>query len=414
MRSERIRKSAAAILIAASAGISGCARAAENIPASIDNVQTETSAEETFTEENTVTSLEETVTSEISETSETSSVSETAISSSVSEKKKKTETQTSAVTEKTAITESSAITETSAVPETSAVTTVPETTLPPPETTVTVSEETTVSEEVTLLTSAETSIPAEESEEDITEETEENSETDDGEDSDDDQSDDKDKKNKKQKKKKKKKIRYVTYPEYFEKSLFIGDSICSGLKIFGGLLKVENVAAAGNVAARTLDSYKFRYSSSSYAELDAYSIAKLYQPEDIYLWMGMNDINVVSEESFVTYLENIAENLKKVSPDSRIHIVSITPISKGHRWNSTCDGTNRINRYNAAAEKACTEKGFADWINVHDNLADSEGYLLSSYTSGDGLHIGTSAYKSVLNDIIAYNNSVKDMTERDD
>ena len=203
---------------------------------------------------------------------------------------------------------------------------------------------------------------------------------------------------------KKKKIIYVTYQEYFSRSLFIGDSICSGLKVFSGLLPVENVAAAGNVAARSLDSYTFRYRSDSYAELDAYSIAELYRPEDIYLWMGMNDINVITEEKYVERLREISEKLKKVSPDSRIHIISISPITRGHRWNSGSGGTSRINKYNAAVEKACNEEGFADYIDIICALADSDGYLIASYSSGDGMHLGVSAYKSVMKEIIAHNN----------
>ncbi len=209
------------------------------------------------------------------------------------------------------------------------------------------------------------------------------------------------KKPKKKKKKiiKQKKIVYVTYAEYFKDSLFVGDSICSGLKIYRGLLNTRIVAAKGNVAARSLSDYTFPYDSDSRGELDAYSIAALRKPKDIYIWMGMNDINVVSEESFVAHLESITANFRKVSPDSMIHIVSITPISRNHKWNYSCDGSNKIKRYNAAAERAFSERDDADWINVHDALADSDGYLLPAYSGGDGLHLSSSAYFAVLRSI---------------
>ncbi len=200
----------------------------------------------------------------------------------------------------------------------------------------------------------------------------------------------------------KKKIKYVTYEEYFANSLFVGDSICSGLKIYGGLLKTENVAARLNVSTWGIDKYTFQYKSNSTAELDAFSIAKMYQPEDIFIWMGMNDLYVVSEEQFGKNLCDLADRFLEVSPNSRIHVVSISPMTQSHKWNRELDGNNRVNQYNAAAEKACAEKENLDWINVHDALIDSNGFLASNYNGGDGLHLSADAYKVVLNEIFYY------------
>ena len=199
-----------------------------------------------------------------------------------------------------------------------------------------------------------------------------------------------------------KKVRYVTYAEYFENSLFIGDSICSGLKIYNGLLNVESVAARGNVSTWSLNNYTFQYKTGSTAELDAYSIVQLYQPEDVYIWMGMNDIYVVSEEKFTQNLGEIADKVHELSPDSKVHVVSITPITAGHKWNTGSDGSSRVVRYNAAAKAMCDERDDLDWINVHDALTDANGYLASANNGGDGLHLSAEAYRNVLNEIIAY------------
>ena len=200
-------------------------------------------------------------------------------------------------------------------------------------------------------------------------------------------------------------VKTMTYAEYFSRSLFVGDSICSGLKVFGGLLPVENVCARGNVGTWSLNNYTFPYRSGSREELDTYSIAKLYQPEDIYVWMGMNDLYVVTEEKFVQNLTTITNNFHQYSPNSRLHVVSISPISRNHRWNyNNCNGSNKINRYNAAAANAFSASDYVDWIDINTALSDEYGFLASSFSSGDGLHIGVKAYQTVLNTIIAYNN----------
>lgn len=196
----------------------------------------------------------------------------------------------------------------------------------------------------------------------------------------------------------------VSFTEYYSSSLFVGDSICSGLKLYAGLLNTENVAARGNVGTWSIDTYKFQYMSNSTKELDAASIVKLYQPEDIYLWMGMNDIYVVSEDKFVSNMLSLAEKYHELSPKSRIHIVSISPIIKTHKWNVNSNGNNRINEYNAAVRDATEDVEYLDWINIHDLLVNSEGCLCSDYDGGDGLHLSQAAYKKVLSGIIDYNN----------
>lgn len=203
-----------------------------------------------------------------------------------------------------------------------------------------------------------------------------------------------------------KKIKYVTYAEYFRNSLFIGDSICSGLKIYRDLLNVENVAARANVGTWSVNTYTFRYSSATTAELDCYSIAGMYLPKDIYLWMGMNDINMVSEEKFVANYAAISDRLHEVSPNSKIHIVSISPISQNHKWNyNNHNGTNKILRYNAAVEQAFADSEYVDFINIYDSLTDQYGFLGAGYSGGDGLHLNGNAYKAVLNRIIEYKNT---------
>ena len=195
---------------------------------------------------------------------------------------------------------------------------------------------------------------------------------------------------------------FVSYADFFSESLFIGDSICSGLKIYGGLLPTENVAARINVSTWGINKYTFQYKTNSTAEMGAYQIAELYQPEDIYIWMGMNDLYVVSEDKFCENLNTIADNLLAVSPGSRIYVVSISPMTSWHKWNRELDGNNKVNKYNAAAEKYCEESDTLTWINIHDALIDTNGCLAEANNGGDGIHLSPSAYKIVLDTIVEF------------
>ena len=196
--------------------------------------------------------------------------------------------------------------------------------------------------------------------------------------------------------------RKMTFAEYFSDSLFIGDSICSGLKIYGGLLNVENCAARINVSTWGINKYTFQYKSNSTAELDALSIVKLYQPKKIFIWMGMNDLYVVSADKYASNLCDLAESYIEASPGCKVYVVSISPMSSTHKWNVELDGNNRINEYNQAVKDKCDEVDYLEYINIHDCLTDSSGYLASENNGGDGIHLSSGAYTKVLTEIFNY------------
>ena len=193
----------------------------------------------------------------------------------------------------------------------------------------------------------------------------------------------------------------INFADRYKDSLFVGDSICSGLKVYSGLLPVENVAARGNVGTWSLNKYTFPYMSGSSLELDCYSIAQLYQPADIYVWMGMNDLFMVTADVYAQNLKDITDRLHQVSPNSRLHVVSISPISKWHKWSGGGrSGIDRVAAYNAAAADMFAGST-VDVISIYDSLADSEGFLGSAYDGGDGLHLNGTAYRMVLSEIVS-------------
>lgn len=204
------------------------------------------------------------------------------------------------------------------------------------------------------------------------------------------------------KKKSNKKNLDGNYLDFFSDSLFVGDSICSGLKVYGGLLDTEHVAARGNVASRSIDNYTFQYKNNSTAEMSALEIVEYYQPDDIFIWMGMNDLLCISDEKFTENMTNIAADYLEVSPDSRIHIVSMSPMASTHKWNINNDGNNRINTYNKKMKEICDNTDYIDFINIHDCLTNNSGYLASENDGGDGIHLSSAAYKKVLNEIYNY------------
>lgn len=183
----------------------------------------------------------------------------------------------------------------------------------------------------------------------------------------------------------------------YEKELvFIGDSICSGLRVYGNLLKSTQVFAEGNAGARSIFDYTFDINGQL---LDAKQAVGNRQPKYIYLWMGMNDINITSEVDYAKNLKSIADELLKVSPYSKVIFVSITPTTATHPWKAN----DRINLFNDYTKKYVEDLKSTSiyYIDIHTILCDDEMALPDDYQSGDGLHLSPFAYELVLGYISA-------------
>lgn len=189
--------------------------------------------------------------------------------------------------------------------------------------------------------------------------------------------------------------------EYEKDIVFVGDSLCKGLRVYPGYLDETQVFAEGSVASWNFFDYKFVINGGEYTGVEA---IKRCQPKYIYIWLGMNDARWTSKEAYVTNLKKISDAFLEVSPHSKIIIVSITPVCSFHKWyDDYANGVTKedpnvqINELNEYTQEYF--EGLDDtysYLNIHDLLVDSEGYLNEEYHSGDGLHINPKAYDIIM------------------
>lgn len=179
--------------------------------------------------------------------------------------------------------------------------------------------------------------------------------------------------------------------EFMENVVFAGDSICRALYVYNDLLTTKQVAAAGNCASWCVYDYTFKMEEH---EFDLRQAAAYYKPSVIFLWMGMNDINMVEKDVYTENMKNIAMDMLEQSPESKIVVLSISPTIRGHKW----DANERIREYNGALREMCENSEETDlcYVDIYDVLSDDEGYLLEEFDGGDGMHLSQAAYIEIL------------------
>lgn len=178
------------------------------------------------------------------------------------------------------------------------------------------------------------------------------------------------------------------YNEFLSDTVFVGDSICSGLKVYE-VLPAKKVVAQGNVAARNIFDFTFRVDGDEMSVLSALVNLK---PKNIVFSMGMNDVNITSEEKFC---ENYGELLRLTEgflPDANLYVCSVTPILRESKFTTN---TN-IDNFNAELKKYLDETEKWTYIDITREMKNSENALKTLYNGGDGVHLSKAAYYAIL------------------
>lgn len=177
---------------------------------------------------------------------------------------------------------------------------------------------------------------------------------------------------------------------FLSDTVFVGDSICSGLRVYG-ILPNDNVVAKGCVAARNIFEYTFDVRGNEIGV--AYAMSVL-QPRYVVFSMGMNDINMTSPEVYCENYDNLMQTIRSVLPDTVFYVASITPIAADSEFSSN----ERIDLFNATIKEHLNGTG-SGFVDVATGLKTWGNALDPVYSGGDGIHLAPDAYYVYLNQL---------------
>ena len=106
--------------------------------------------------------------------------------------------------------------------------------------------------------------------------------------------------------------------EYFSSSLFIGDSISTGLSLYGFLDK-ENVFAQQGLAPSTaLD-----------AEIDGVTLSDKiasFKPKKVFIMLGTNSVGYADNETLAASMKELVDKIAGLTK-AKIYVISIPPVT---------------------------------------------------------------------------------------
>ena len=176
---------------------------------------------------------------------------------------------------------------------------------------------------------------------------------------------------------------------FFENDLFIGDSISTGLHLYG-YLDAENVFAEVGLNPESAVNHKV-------GDVTCVEKAAAMQPKRIYIMLGTNGLAYMDAEYMANKMTELVSELEMACYTAEICVISLPPVTKEHDSEGK-ETMEKINDYNSRLKSICDQGGYT-YVDICSKLTDGEGYFSSKYAENDGLHFQGSAYALLLGTI---------------
>ena len=192
----------------------------------------------------------------------------------------------------------------------------------------------------------------------------------------------------------------------YQENLFTaGDSITLGLRYYGFIPR-EHSIAGDSVSMWNLSHFSFTVDSEELELVDA--VEKLH-PKMLYMWLGMNDVNLNMPQKFVKKYSEVIDEIRERIPDIIIIVAAITPVSSG------CKVVKNtiIRDYNAALMEMVKRIDSPNVLFFDDYsvICDDDLCLTGGYSSGDGMHLYIPCYTDILTALFDYLDTTDIKTE---
>ncbi|MEI6579974.1 MAG: GDSL-type esterase/lipase family protein [Eubacteriales bacterium] len=186
---------------------------------------------------------------------------------------------------------------------------------------------------------------------------------------------------------------------YFKDCVFIGDSITTGIDLYGVTKSATVLADKGlNTSSAKLEIYK--------------DDVRKIQPKYIYIMLGSNDIGhsgYLSADRFIGNYDKFVKELIKVSPGSKIYLQSVLPVTKNYERSHKSYKNEIIDSYNMRISQLAAENDVM-YLNVNKVLKDENNDLRHNISPSEGMHITKQGYYIWLNYVLE-NSGVKAVTD---
>ena len=182
---------------------------------------------------------------------------------------------------------------------------------------------------------------------------------------------------------------------YFEDAVFVGDSLTEGLRIYPNIENaVANIAtfiSAKNQTPKSFLEGVIVFPDSYRPTQNGVEAIVSENPGKVYITLGTNALTFMNREQLIYYYEKLLTSLQEQLPDTIFYVCSITPTTVEEASRRPVFSYDAVYAANNEIALMANQKGM-HYINLHEVLADENGYLKHEYAYTDGIHLKPDAY----------------------
>lgn len=189
--------------------------------------------------------------------------------------------------------------------------------------------------------------------------------------------------------------------EYIDKITFLGDSTTYGLRANAVLDGGKNTTQVwtptnGYITLSQVNTVLIWYPETN-TEMSIKDAAALKKPEYLVITLGVNGISFMNEDYFKKEYGKLISSIKEASPDTKIILQSIFPVATNYESLKSINN-ELIDAANEWVVELADEYE-VKYVDTNSVLRGSDGWLVSSYQNGDGLHLTAEGLNIELNNL---------------
>ncbi len=192
---------------------------------------------------------------------------------------------------------------------------------------------------------------------------------------------------------------------YLEKTVFIGDSVTTGLSGYK-FVSPENVLAS--VGLRIDNVMTEKVQTPALGQVSVIDALSSISPENVYIMLGLNgvswyDVNNGNRKMLDAYSDFI-DKIKETLPQTDVYIISLTPVGTKKESIATAEEGRVLNTeidvFNQKLLELANEKKVY-YVDANSHLKGANGKLPDEWTS-DGMHLTKEAYQKYIDYILTH------------
>lgn len=184
---------------------------------------------------------------------------------------------------------------------------------------------------------------------------------------------------------------YDAGQEYIDKIYFVGDS--TTYHFFKAGISRTHILVPDSLTLKL--SSDINNITVGYEGLTIAKAIKNAKCEIVIITIGVNGADSFTKIKYKTYYKKLIEDIEKESPNTKIILQSVFPVTKIYSDQNIGITNSGIDKLNEWAKEIAFENGLK-YLDTQSILKDANGAQFEYYNEKDGVHMNTKAYQAII------------------